>query len=428
MTGNPSCHGFETACLAVLFASCAPPGSPGATAPPTSAPVAAATAPALSVTPRVSSATTRPPDRLFTRARDIVVAKGAPPPTKRLIVKEAKFMGASRDANSFVAETLHGNLLITQQNPAGVKLDEGVLVTPGAFTADSAYVAVFYQGGLEIFASPSGARVIRDAAPNPCAFRWIDDHVLLAQEMNTGTLVPEVELYRVDVAKKTSVVLGPKRKSVDGCAISPDGSTVLVKDFGYAGVGSTLTSYDVATGVSTDLMKGLEADDKVDVQIAPTADRVCFSDAQSVWCDRMRDRGIERIATFDSKVRGGTSQLEFDETGTRMMITGSEETKVGDYDTTWDLVDFAAGTVRRLNGMKWPSGSVPRLFPEGRLYVVGSSTGVIVLDLDAATRTFVPNRPFYEIQPISGRPRGVVAGAEPIGGGAMEDLYVFDVP
>ena len=417
------------AVCAVLFASCAPRTPHGAVAAPAATVAIALPTPAdPSATPRPPPASARPPERVFNRGTDIVVRKTAPTPPKRFIVKEAKFMGASRDATSFVAETLHGNLLITQHNPGGVKLDDGVLVEPGAFTSDGAFVAVVYQGGLEVYASPSGTKVVDDAAPDPCAVRSIDDHVLLAQEMNTGTMVPEVQLYRVDAAKKTSVALGPKRKSVDACAISIDGATVLVKDYGYANVGSTLTSYDVATGTSTELMTGLEADDKVAVQIAPTADRVCFSDEGSVWCDRLRDRGVERVASFDTKVRRGTSELEFDDTGARMMIRGSEEKPPDRMSLTWDLVDFAAGTVRRVIGATWPTGSVPHLFPGGRLFVVGSSTGVTAIDLDAATKTFVPNRPFYEIQPIPGRPGGVVAGAEPGGGGAMEDLYAFDVP
>jgi hypothetical protein len=148
-----------TLVVAVLLAGCTPPASHGAvTAPPATVAIASPTSAGSSVTPRSSPAAIRPPERLFTRGHDIVVGKAAPAPPKRFIVKEAKFMGASRDAKSFVAETLRGNLLITQQNPGGAKLDDGVLVEPGAFTADGAFVAVFYQGGLEVYRRPPGAR------------------------------------------------------------------------------------------------------------------------------------------------------------------------------------------------------------------------------------------------------------------------------
>src|SRR5207245_292410 len=148
--------------------------------------------------------------------------------------------------------------------------------------------------------------------------------------------------------------------------------------------GSRASCYDGGGGTSVDLMKGAGAADKEDFLLSPTADRVCFWNTNRVWCVRVKDSGIERIAELDAKTYSGVSSLEIEETGQRMMIWGAEEVPPNGPVSTWHLVDFAAGTVRRLVGMHWPSGSVPRLFPEGHLFVVGSKTGVTAIDLDAA--------------------------------------------
>lgn len=120
-------------------------------------------------------------------------------------------------------------------------------------------------------------------------------------------------------------------------------------------------------------------------------------------CMRASDRGLERIW------QGHATDLTIDAEGKRMLVQGSVQVK-DDWVPVMLVVDFAAGTIRALDGPRLKSGGTVKLLSSG------------------GSRWFAPRSPFFSAYPIAGQPRRLVGGSEPGGGGSLEDIYVIDVP
>jgi hypothetical protein len=89
-------------------------------------------------------------------------------------------------------------------------------------------------------------------------------------------------------------------------------------------------------------------------------------------------------------------------------------------------VDFATGTVRPVIGHAPKSGSLAELLPGGELLAQGSSSGVMVYDLERGVKRFAAKSSLFGVTPIPHARRRFIVDRE-IGSEWAESFYV-DVP
>ena len=419
-----------TACAGTV----APPGRPVATvgAPkPAPSPSASSTSsgssgvgPTASATPAPSATfawpTPTPADRAFTLEKPVSFAPGLGTPKQRAIAKHTRFGGASGDLRTFVIGVDQHGALITPGAPAGVSFPAHSIQDDGArFSPDGARVAVLqYLGPLQVLSATDGARVWARADGAECDARFVDDGHVVFHAMSKESAA---RLWTVDLATGIAAASGVP-VAVDACTGAPDaGRWLLYVDFEDGAPAGVIRVRDAASGAVLELVRGLAST----WALSPTADRACWVDpkAREVVCRRATDGGRERIL-------GGIDAqgLEIDPLGARMLIGAAKPGSDGEPEAVMYLVDFAAATVRRLNGVGLHTGGTLHLLAGGHLVAAGGADGVEVFDVDAGKRTVAKRTPFYSVHPLPGEARRFVAGSEPGSGGSLEDVYLVEVP
>jgi hypothetical protein len=276
-------------------------------------------------------------------------------------------------------------------------------------------VAIWHVG-VEVFDTRTG-RLVAELPGEPCDLRFVSATEIVYHTGSLGDVDNQVFRYRLGGGP---TALGPMRQN-RSCSGNADGSLFIVHDPGPVRV------VDGTTG----LERVLWQDDRWEFAISPNGDRVCVSAPNTLppsdlICIRARDRGQEIV--IPKKPSPMYASVIFDPTGARAFVRHTLEAPQHPDGMVVEslLVDFASRTVRPVIGHEPKSGSIAELMPGGELLVQGSSSGVMVYDLERGVKRFAAKSSLYGVMPIPHLRRRFITDRE-IGSEWAESYYV-DVP
>lgn len=395
-------------CLLCTLGAACDPGARRA-GPGSHAPGPASWQPAQPAPPEPPGATTEltPPSQpalvTFSELPPLRFAAG---PALRLqpIAKQANITALSPDEKSWVLELGSDSRLITPAQPDGIVVD--VWNGAATFSVDGRYVALWsYQGPLRVFDVASGALRAKSELPTCAArFRGPDEVVF-----HTSSKQDDARLLRLPLAGGSPAPMGGAR-AADSCRASLDGTRWLVETYDRRW-------FVDEQGRQLALPRDPSPGSGVAGALASSGDRLCTGSDAGFSCVRYPDGAIENVWSRPSS----DQYVVFDPSGKRAMFRYAP--RPDGVNDGYALVDFEARSVRRLDGMKWYSGSMPAFTHGGALLTVGSGQGLHVYDVDRGQKRLAAHRPLYGNFTFPHLPRTLVAGTdEPM------DLFLIRVP
>jgi hypothetical protein len=305
-----------------------------------------------------------------------------------LFARETSILALSPDAKGWVIEGDNNTAkLITPTLPSGVAHE--VWVPNALFSADGSEVVIWSTGGLVVLDTNSGRTLLSRQGP-VCAARFVDHDMLVYHEASKEV---DARLWRIGIRSGSATALGAER-AAETCGASLDGRSWLVESYGVR------SFVDGETGLARVLPKEADA-----AALSRAGNRWCLGDDAGFSCVRYPDERREDVWT-----RKSSDSVVFDITGDHAFIAYANDPD--DVRDAFAFVDFAAQTIRPLEGVRATSGSLFDLGPEGKLLTIGSGSGLWVYDLERGVKRFGAHRPLYGNFSFPYLPRVLVAGTD----------------
>jgi hypothetical protein len=374
------------------------------------APVGSSTTLAPSASPVITPGPP-PPPVTFSELPPLSFQKGAPLKLQPIAKYVYDFYALSPDAKSWVSSNASaqdgkrpidsGTRLFTPSFPDGVGIEAHV--PTARFLPDGSRVLVwsFGNGDLAVLEVATGKTLYRREGA-VCAARFDGPDQVVFHESSKD---PDARLWRVQISTGQTTPLGAPRVS-DFCEASADGSAWV------AHLDDTRVFVDGKTGATLAIQPPKDAN----VVLAAGATRYCLPSPSGLSCVRLPGGGVEQIWS-----RPTSESMTFSPDGEHALVTYVAKPD-GIYDSfAW--IDFAAKTVRSLNGFRGYSGSLFALHPQGKLISIGSGNGLHVYDVERGKVRFAAHRPLYENRVDPNLSRRVLIGTDNV-----KDEFYVDVP
>ncbi|MFO0565289.1 MAG: hypothetical protein U0263_06480 [Polyangiaceae bacterium] len=332
----------------------------------------------------------------------------------KLIAKDAEALALSPDGKSYVLLENNTARLVTPSHPAGYTVDAHA-ASGALFSADGSLVLV-HSGAFSLLDVATG-RVRLSVDTSSCAIGFSADGFIHWHEEAGAWNDWLGSAMRMSLQKGPPERVGPKR-FVRECRISPDASSYVSL------FPAPIALIDAKSGRSRVLVR----EPAGTTLVSPVADRVCVveerGELNDLVCTRTTDGGVERVL-----VGGRYISVAFDPSGRRALLGSNRESVDGrNIERETFIADFQTRELRRIVGFEPKTGAIPTLAYGGKLLAQGSSTGMMVYDLERGEKRFISKARLYGVEPMAGHERRFFADAETFGGQDNAELYDVEWP